>query len=170
MKLNAYDILPIQAGDYVFGYRESLDNPAVLFSGVGSGESQANEYEAVVVIPRATILALNTTPYALLTPPSGYGIQITSPIALVVNNAGLDFNFSSGETIEIYNNSLGSSSIAQFGDSSVTSQPISSAPVVFGYDVALNSPIYASATYPITGGGSAATMTFILKYRILSVQ
>jgi hypothetical protein len=168
MRLDEYQQLPIQDGDLVFGYRESLDQPAVLFTGVADSGGNS-EYTKTVTVQRADILALNTTPYILITPPEGYGVQLTAPPAMIVNDRGTPFNFSSGETVDLFNNSMSSNTICQFGFSAVVSSPLSTA-IVISYDIPVDSPVSVSATSPITGGGSGATFKFIIKYRLLAVS
>jgi hypothetical protein len=167
MKIEAYEASPIQPGDLVFGYRPGATQPALRLSGVNSTDGSLDEITVSVVLDRTSVLAMNVTGQTLITPPEGKGVQLTAPVGLVVDDDGTPFLFSSGETLDIGNTSLGSATMASFGDPAVTSEPISSAALIFSYDVVVDSPVNITATFPVTGGGTNATMTFILKYRLL---
>ncbi len=123
---------------------------------------------ATVVLTRAQILALNTTPVTLI-PAQGTRANICSGPAMLqlANPSGTAF-VAGGASITIQYAALAQLTAFSTGfDSALTFATTSTSASTFTVGNFLNTAITISASGPITGGGADSTVTISLSYYAL---
>lgn len=151
--------------------KTGLCDPDCPDCGNSSDDCSTNDccpQEVTITIMQKDIGGLTSTPYPLLSPPSGFGVQLTEPPVLKVYPDGSNFTMTTSNFVNVMNTAGTLSTMAQFSSTAIPTAGAYSGILNNTYQVVINGPVSLSATSDIGGGGTNGSFEITLRYKLIS--